>query len=147
MKQRQGKNTNRRRLEMGGFNVDVHIWSMSLSMQALELGICARESKWGSCARGQKINKGIEHIKSQCWVVRLTHWFPAVTYSIEHWMVDKVNKIEASVRLPHAANLVKSPGTEKREMGKDLGCGATMLVHIKWGQQEVKHRSSPHSPR
>lgn len=87
--------------------------STSGSLLCICLCMCEKERKWGS---REKINKAMEHIKSQCWVVRLTHWFPAVTYSIEHWMVDKVNKIEASVQLPRAANLIKLRGHRTGEV-------------------------------
>lgn len=82
----------------------------------VSLHVCSYEGmKWGSRERGEKINKDMEHIKLQCWVVRLTHWFSAVTYSVKHWMVDKVNKIETSVQLPGTAKPIKSQGTQNRE--------------------------------
>lgn len=68
---------------------DLHIQSMSLRMKVQNLGTCVKEKKRESRERGGEINKGMEHIKSQCWVVRQTHWFPAIAYSIGHWMVDK----------------------------------------------------------
>lgn len=44
-------------------------------------------------------------------------------------MVDKVKKIEASVQLPHAANLIKSQGTQSRRQERLRGWEKHVGVH------------------
>lgn len=74
------------------------LWLRNGSMHLVQIcfHICSYEGTIWGAERGKKINKDMEHIKSQCWGVRLTHLFSAITYSIEHRMVDKVNKVKAS---------------------------------------------------
>ncbi len=138
LKQHKGNNTRcYKQNETHHLRQELHIWSTSLCMYI--------ERNWGRRERRVKINKGMEHIKSQCWVVRLTHWFSAATYSIEHWMVDKVNKIEVSVQLPHAANLIKSQGTQTRERLRVWGNHVTVHKMRRGGSETLKQPTFPGS--